>query len=67
MQAQIFILHKGRPFNVLIPPHAREIFYPAIIRMMEYFSVQGMIRTRGTPPTYHGYLYHIKIGAKPII
>jgi hypothetical protein len=56
-----------KPFTLLLPPHTPEIFFPAISEMMYYFSVNGMIRGRGAPPDYHGYLYHIMIGDRPTL
>jgi hypothetical protein len=57
----------AKPFTVLLPPNTPEIFFPAISEMIYYFSVNGMIRGRGAPPDYHGYLFHIMIGDRPIL
>jgi len=55
-----------KPFTLLLPPNTPELFFPAIREMMYYFSENGMIRGRGAPPDYHGYLFHIVIRDKSI-
>jgi hypothetical protein len=60
------ITHKGKPFTVLLPPDAKKKFIPAFRKMMKYFSKNGRIRERGTPPDYQGYLFHINLGDKSI-
>ena len=63
----IVVRHNSIKFTFLLPRNTKKKYFPAIRRMLKKFLANGSIRGKGAPPDYHGYLFHVTIGDKPIL
>jgi hypothetical protein len=63
----IVVRHNSIKFTFLLPRNTKKKYFPAIRRMLKKFLANGSIRGKGKKPDYHGYLFDVIIGDRPIL